>query len=206
VLLRQLQASGITIPITVGVHTFSDLRRALCSPGWDSVKTIALEITRIEEWAVKHTLATVKNEKGATASRIEEYGYGKGYQYVYETFCLLLADLDRHVFAGRNVLLIAHDCVRTVPNPGGDDWIRYEPRLQDPASGKASIRLRVKEWADHVLWLGYDMSVDKEGKAAGQGTRTIYTAELPHFMAKSRTTAETIPIVRGQDVWGKIFK
>ena len=137
---------------------------------------------------------------------IEAYGYGKGYGYVFDTFLPLLADLDRHSRAGRNVCLIAHDCTSTVPNPAGEDWLRYEPRLQSPASGKASIRLRVREWADHVLFVGYDVAVDKDGKGRGAGTRTLYTSELPHCMAKSRSTQEVIPVDRdGAAVWNKII-
>ena len=58
----------------------------------------------------------------------------------------LIFDLDRHSRAGRNIILLAHEFIATVPNPAGEDWIRYEPRLQNPASGKASIRLAVKEF------------------------------------------------------------
>jgi hypothetical protein len=48
--------------------------------------------------------------------------------------------------------------------------------------------------------------VDKDGKGKGSGTRTLYTAELPHCMAKSRTTQEVIPIEgNGADVWNRII-
>ena len=107
---------------------------------------------------------------------------------MFDTFLPLLADLDRHARAGRNVVLVCHDCTSTVPNPAGEDWLRYEPRLQSPNSGKASIRLRVREWADHVLFVGYDVSVGKDGKGRGAGTRTLYSAEVPHCMAKSRAS------------------
>lgn len=189
-----------------GVETWTDLRTALQSDGWDDIKTIVFDTgTKAEELAIAHTLANVKTEKGSTSKSIEDYGYGKGYQHVYDTFLTLLPDLDRHSRAGRNVIIICHDCTNTVPNPSGEDWLRYEPRLQSPTSGKASIRLRVREWADHVLFMGYDVSVDKKGKGCGSGTRTIYTAELPHCMAKSRTTMETIP-VDGREIWSQILK
>jgi hypothetical protein len=103
-------------------------------------------------------------------------------------------------------VLICHDCTSTVPNPAGEDWLRYEPRLQSPNSGKASIRLRVREWADHVLFVGYDVAA-KDGKGKGSGTRTLYRAELPHCMAKSRTGADPIPLGHdGAAVWSEIIK
>lgn len=195
-----------TEPLVAACASWTELREALQLDGWQAAKTIVIDsVTRAEELCIAHTLATVKHEKGHLVSRIEDYGYGKGYQFVFDSFLPMLGDLDRHCRAGRNVILIAHDCVTTVPNPAGEDWIRYEPRLQCPQSGKAAIRLRVKEWADHVLFLGYDV-VAKDGKGQGSGTRTLYPSELPHCMAKSRTCQEQIPITDGVNPWATILK
>ena len=190
-----------------GVHNWQTVRDVLQSDGWEKVKSIVIDTgTRAEEMAVAHTLETVLAD-GKRATSVEGYGYGKGYGFVFDTFLPLLADLDRHARAGRNVVFVCHDCTSTVPNPAGEDWLRYEPRLQSPNSGKASIRLRVREWADHVLFVGYDVSVGKDGKGSGRGTRTLYSAEVPHCMAKSRTTQETIPLGNdGETVWGNIIR
>jgi len=189
-----------------GVETWDDLRGALNGDGWDAVKTLVIDsATRAEELAVAWTLANVPHDKGNRIERVEDYGYGKGYQHIYETFLRLLGDLDQHVRAGRNVILICHDCTTTVPNPQGEDWTRYEPRLQSPGSGKASVRLRVREWADHVFFLGYDVDV-KDGKGQGCGTRTLWPIEMPHCMAKSRRLAEPIPIeLNDPAVWNLLF-
>ncbi len=190
-----------------GIETWKDLIDALQAPGWDSIKSIVIDTaTRAEELCVNYTLATVKNDKGSTVNSIEGYGYGKGFQHVFEVWLTLLSVLDKHCRAGRHVVLVCHDCTSNVPNPMGDDWLRYEPRLQSPSSGKASIRLRVREWADHVLYIGYDIDVDEDGKGRGVGTRTMYPCELPHCMAKSRTTAEPISIEEGVDVWETIIR
>lgn len=205
----QLETAGrlANIRPVAGLHAWADLRAALQSDGWDGVHSIVLDTaTKAEEWAVEHTLANTLQD-GKHATSVEGYGYGKGYGYVFDTFLPLLADLDRHARSGRNVVLICHDCTSTVPNPAGEDWLRYEPRLQSPNSGKASIRLRAREWADHVLFIGYDVSVTKAGKGVGSGTRTLYTAELPHCMAKSRTTQETVPLgTDGAEVWAQVLK
>ena len=197
---------GIDAPV-VHAPDWDALRLALQSDGWDSIRSIVVDTaTKAEELAVAHTLASVPADGVKRATSVEGYGYGKGYTHVFDTFLPLLADLDRHARAGRNVVLICHDCTSTVPNPAGEDWLRYEPRLQNPASGKASIRLRVREWADHVLFVGYDVSVDKDGKGRGAGTRTLYRAELPHCMAKSRTGADPIPLgADGASVWAQIL-
>jgi hypothetical protein len=205
----QFEAAGRMnniMPVT-GIHDWQTLRNVIQSDGWDKVRSIVIDTgTRAEELAVAHTLEhTLQDGKKATS--VEGYGFGKGYGYVFDTFLPLLGDLDRHSRAGRNVVLICHDCTSTVPNPAGEDWLRYEPRLQSPNSGKASIRLRVREWADHVLFIGYDVAVDKDGKGRGAGTRTMYTAELPHCMAKSRTTQEIFPLADdGTAVWERIVR
>lgn len=182
------------MPDVVNVQTWQEIRDALRAPGWDGVGTIVIDtVTRAEEMALDHLLATVKTEKGQTAKSIEDYRYGKGYSHLFELFLPLLGDLETHTRAGRHVILICHDCVTTCPNPMGDDWQRYEPRLQNPNSGKSSIRLRVREWADHLLFIGYDVAV-KGGKGQGSGTRTLYPREMPHCMAKTRTLREPIPV------------
>jgi len=184
---------GLDAQAVQGVDSWQGLRDALHAPGWDGVRTIVIDsATKAEELAIAHTLASVPHEKGHYVKSVEDYGYGKGYGFVFDAFLPLLADLDAHCRQGRNVVLICHDCATTCPNPMGEDWLRWEPRLQSPNSGKASIRLRVREWADHLLWYGYDVAV-KDGKGMGSGTRTIYPTELPHCMAKSRTLQEPVP-------------
>ena len=183
-----------TAPDVVAVSSWQDMRDALNAPGWENHKTIVIDtLTRAEELAVDHLLATVKTEKGQAAKSIEDYGYGKGYSHLFEVFLPLLSDLEAHTRAGRHVILICHDCVTTCPNPMGEDWQRFEPRLQNPNSGKSSIRLRVREWADHLLFIGYDVAV-KGGKGQGSGTRTLYPKEMPHCMAKTRTLREPIAV------------
>ncbi|HOX27491.1 MAG TPA: ATP-binding protein [Candidatus Krumholzibacteria bacterium] len=189
------------------INTFSDLRGVLQSNVLDGFQTVVLDTaTKAEELATAHTLANTPHEKGHYVKSVEGYGFGKGMQHVFDTFMLLLSDLDRQVRLGRNVVLVAHDCVTDVPNPVGDDWIRYEPHLQAPKSGKASIRNRVIQWADHVLFVGYDVAA-KDGKGIGGGTRTIYTFELPSHIAKSRKIRESLPFTTPDDsrIWDLIL-
>jgi len=200
--LPRLRPDG-DLRVVSGIDTWNNLRAAVQADGWDGVKTLVIDsLTKAEELCVAHTLATVPHEKGHRVQRLEDYGFGKGLQHVFDTFLPLLADLDRHCRAQRHVILICHDCTDQVPNPAGEDWLRYEPRLQSPKSGRASIRLRVREWADHVLFLGYDVDV-KDGKGRGAGTRTVYPAELPHCMAKSRTCQQ--PMILNPNLWQTII-
>ncbi|MBQ3344432.1 MAG: ATP-binding protein [Kiritimatiellae bacterium] len=207
VLSARLTEQGLSqniVPVE-GVTDWQSLMSALDADGWDAVKTIVVDTaTKAEALALAHTLKTKPTDKGQYVNSIEGYGFGKGYVLVAETFNGLLTRLDRHARAGRNVVLVCHECTATVPNPEGEDWLRYEPRLQNPPSGKASIRLTVKEWCDHLLFIGYDVDV-KNGVAKGGGTKTIYASERPHCMAKSRTTDGSYPL-DGNFNWGEIIK
>lgn len=186
--------------------TWADLRGVLAADIWSGVNAIVIDtLTKAEELAVAHTLATVPHEKGHLVRSIEGYGFGKGFQHVYDTFLPLLADLDRHVREGRNVVLICHECISSVPNPTGEDFIRFEPRLQSPSSGKASIRHRVKEWCDHLLFVGYEVHTH-DGKATGGGARTIYPVEQPTHWAKSRKLYDPIAYTDGSTaLWTALF-
>lgn len=192
-----------------GLETWEDLRDVLHDEnlfsGYNAV--VIDDLTKAEELATNYVIRTVPHEKeGRSIKSIEDYGWGKGATHVYEAFLNLLADLDNHVRKNRWVLCIAHDCTANVPNPSGEDWIRYEPRLQSPASGKSSIRHRVKEWCDHLLFVGFDTAVNRDGKATGGGTRTIYPSEMPTHWAKSRSLADPIYYEKGSSHLWKSLK
>ena len=198
--------SGLDIKVVQDVITWQDMRDALHSKMWDGIKTIVVDsLTRGEQLGIAHTLATVRNEKGYAVSSLEGYGFGKGMRHSFETMLSLLGDLDQHVREGRNAVLICHDVTANVPNPAGDDYIRYEPRLQNANNG--NLRLSAKEWLDHLIYIGYDIAVDSDGKAKGSGTRTLYPVETPIFLAKSRSLREPMVYEDGSDeVWKKIFQ
>jgi hypothetical protein len=191
-----------------GVRSWDDMRAVLHDRAiWQGYDAVVLDdMTKAEEWCSAWVTRNIKTEKGHDAKGIEGYGFGKGFTHLYESFLPLLGDLDAHIRDGRQVICLAHECTATVPNPNGDDWIRYEPRLQSPPSGKNSIRHRVKEWADHVIFIGYDVAVNDQGKGVGAGTRTIYPTERPTHMAKSRKLSEPIVYEKGSaDLWRQLF-
>ena len=192
-----------------GVTTWQDMRDALHDKSlWNGIGSIVIDsLTRAEQLCIAHTLETIKLERGATATSVEAYGYGKGYRHVFETMLQLLGDLDQHKRDGRNVVIIMHDCTANVPNPEGQDFIRWEPRLQ--AQNNGNIRMAVKEWLDHLLCVRYDIAVKDikgKGKAEGSGTRTIYPVETPVHMAKSRSLREPFEYAEGSnELWTKLF-
>ena len=220
-LLSTIDIEPLFVDVEEGT-LFLDVARVSPTPrSWDEVRAIyrnreLLEpfgavvtdsFTKLEELATAWVLANIKHEKGHHVSSVEGYGFGKGLTHIYETFIQILGDLDAVSRMGKHVIAICHDCTSEVPNPGGENWIRYEPRLQSPSSGKNSIRHRVKEWCDHLLYIGFDIAVNEDGKAQGSGTRTIYPTELPTHWAKSRLLSEPIPYAKGDaNLWRQLFE
>lgn len=186
---------------------FQNLRDALLALRTSPRKTIVIDsATRVEELAVAHTLKTVKNDKGQAVSSIEGYGFGKGYQHLFETAMLFFSDLDALVRMGKNVALITHERVVEAPNPFGENFLRYAPALSAPQSGKWSIRDRAVQWADYVFFIAYDVAAD-DRKGIGAGTRTIYAQERPSHIAKARKAIEPVPWndPKTATIWKEIF-
>ena len=193
-------------------ETWEEMRHCLHDfPMWDNYDAAVIDTgTKAEEMGTAWTFANVpkigERDGGVTyVTSVEGYGWGKGYVHVAETYLQLLGDLDALARRGKHIVLICHDCTANVPNPEGIDWIRWEPRLQSPPSGKASIRHRVKEWADHLLFVGYDTFVAKDGKASGSGSRTIYTSERPTLWAKSRLLSDPIAYIDNDPTLWKLL-
>lgn len=176
-----------------GVASWEDLRAVLREPSvWTGVESIVIDSATVaESMAIDFTLRTVKTEKGVAVSSIEGYGYGKGYRHVNETFRQILADLDRHAEQGRNVVLVVHETVDNTPNPSGEDYKSTQPNLMQ--KGEAKIRDLVRDWCDHLFYIGYDIAVD-DGKAKSSGSRCIYTQERATHWAKCRADpAKPVP-------------
>jgi hypothetical protein len=190
-----------------GIESWEELRACLATDeyfqGFDAV--VIDTITVAQELCERSVIATIPKADGTRVKRLADYGYGKEVQILFEHFCPLFADLDRHVRAGRDVILIAHDCTSPVPNPNGDDYLNYQPRLKTSKQGDASIRSRFKEWLDHLFFLGYDVFA-KDGKAQGSGSRTIYPQEMPTHWAKTRRLSDPIVYEKGStQLWEELF-
>ena len=124
---------------------------------------------------------------------IEDYGYGKGYRFLFEEFGRLLNALEQVREKGVNVVICCHATMRKFEQPdelGAYD--RWSLKLTD--SPKASIAGAVKEWADMVLFANYKtivVNVDGKGAAKGKnkvqgGKRVMYTTHHSCWDAKNR--------------------
>lgn len=127
---------------------------------------------------------------------IEDYGYGKGYTAAVDEWRVLLNLLEQLRKAKQmNVVLLAHSWVKPFKNPEGEDYDRYELKLNNKASGL------LKEWCDVVLFANYETFAveDKRTKRVkgvdNEGARIVHTQRRAAFDAKNRyNLPETLPL------------
>ncbi|MBR1392653.1 MAG: ATP-binding protein [Ruminococcus sp.] len=149
-------------------------------------KTLVLDTA---DWTERICIKAVCDKAQKTG--IEEFGYGKGYTYVYEEMGRILNLLNYIWESGMNIVITAHAAIRKFEQPdemGAYD--RWELKLIN--SPKCNVCAMLKEWADMVLFANYktySVAVDKEGKkrkAQGGGERVMYTTHNPCWDAKNR--------------------
>ena len=199
-----------------GVETFEDVR-AICNQAnlFEPGDSFVLDTgTNFEDVALEWTLDNVKaGEKGKhyTATRIESYGWGKGFRHLYDTMKLPLADFDTLACRGVNVVINCQMQQVEIAYSGGDNFLCDVPKLQK-AHGKStpSVWGMYNEWADHVLKIGLNDLSTKDGKAAGGKERAVFVHGQVHFKAKSRTIPSEYPVITFSEpsddaIWQYLF-
>lgn len=153
------------------------------------------------DWAEQLCIADLCAKNGK--SGIEDFGYGKGWEFEKESFGKFLNKLTEVINAGINVTLTAHAALRKFEQPDEmGSYDRWEMKLGSKTTNKISPL--IKEWADIVLFCNYKTMVvqtDKEGKKhKAQGNRRVmYTQHHPCWDAKNRYgLPEEIPMEYAQ--------
>lgn len=179
--------------------SWADLRGKLAtieaSPP-EGVQTIVIDTATVAQILAQDFVVETRNEeKGGPVTSIDDFGWNKGMLYMAEEFDALIADLDRIRAKGLGVCMIAHDCTTEVTNADGENFLRYEPLLYaGDKKSRGSVRERVIGWADHVVFVAFDVFVKKDtNKATGSGARKCFTVEKPSRRAKSRTNPHEAP-------------
>lgn len=148
-------------------------------------KTLVLDTA---DWAERLCIKAVCDKNSKTG--IEDFGYGKGFTYVYEEMGRILNQLTTIWEHGMNIVITAHAAIRKFEQPdemGAYD--RWELKLIN--APKCNVCAMVKEWADMVIFANYKtfaVAVDKDGKKhkAQGGERKMYTTHSPCWDAKNR--------------------
>ena len=118
---------------------------------------------------------------------IETPGYGKGFNSVVEEYAKLLDLLSEVAERGTNAVLLGHSIVANVTRPDESAYTTFNLNLIDRKN--ASTSALVKQWADMVLFLDYEVfvTVDKAGRGqADGGRRVVRCTHSPTWEAKNR--------------------
>ena len=155
--------------------------------------TLALDTA---DWAEKLCIAHICAVNKVNG--IEDFGYGKGYTYVFEEFGKMINLLSEIINRGINVAIAAHAAMRKFEQPDEQGaYDRWELKLIN--SQKCSVAGMLKEWSDILLFANYKTTVIKEDKnskaKAYGGQRVVYTTHHPCWDAKNRFgLPEEIPL------------
>ncbi len=183
---------NIHVPTVPGLESFDDVRDALHQKGLfaDDATIVIDTVTKLEADLEPWVYANYPLKGGAKATSMRAYGWD-GPAHLLDGIRLLLSDLDAHIRAGRNVLLLAQTSQIRVPNAEGLDYLEDGPKLQH--NNQYSGRTEVCEWCDHVLRIGYqnfevraDSDKATKGKVTGDLSRAIFSGGAAHYVAKSR--------------------
>ena len=116
---------------------------------------------------------------------IEAPGYGKGYTAAVDVWRTFVAALDRLRERGMHVVLVGHSTIKTLKNPEGDDYDRYQLPIHDKAAGLLT------SWSDCILFAQHEIDAKKERgsskvKAIGTGYRLLRTQPAAAYEAGNR--------------------
>jgi len=180
------------VPLTY-VEVLSAIDDLIASPH-DHQTLVIDSVDRLESLIWKHMLerdsaSSARNPKAVPLESIEDYGYGKGYQQAVEEWRAFAARLDRLRYARQmGIVLVGHAQVRTFKNPEGEDYDRYQLRLNDKAAGF------LKEWTQVTAFACFDdvaakapgASKNAKSKGFSTGRRLLKTSRSAAIDAKSR--------------------
>jgi len=126
---------------------------------------------------------------------IESYGYGKGYVAALDEWRRFLGALERTRHAkGMGVVFLAHSWIKAFKNPSGEDYDRYEMKLNPKAAGL------LKEWCDVVGFANHEEVAVKDSRTkrvrgVSTGARLLHTTRCAAWDAKNRyDLPESMPL------------
>lgn len=177
--------TGAPIQHVDGITDFADVKAVLKSDLFDAYSSVVIDTgTNLQQWAIPYLLATIKHERGHTVTSIEGYGYGRGYRHLFDTMHSVLADLDRLIRRGKNVIVLCQSSPVTITNTSGENYLKDGPDLHH--SDKWSVRSDWLAWSDYVFRITWENMIVEDRKISPTSGRMINTKPDASFEAKSR--------------------
>lgn len=117
---------------------------------------------------------------------IEDFGWGKGFGMAVEEWLTLCRWADKCVDKNRNVILVAHDNVKTYQNPTSDSYDRISIKLNQRSANLVVGRMDAVLYAHWETVLRGDVKNTDRKFAVGTGRRMLQCIETPAVTAKNR--------------------
>lgn len=179
---------GEQFNLVPGIESWQDMRDAVQQAEGlvDAGGTAVVDtITYLQGMCCDYVVDNIKKEKGGKAKSITDFGWGKGYEHVYNQMRLLQADLDKLLLSGRNVVILSQLSQTVKIHPTyGDYWFSH-PDLYEKSNAPV-VALWVA-WASYVFkidWATVEIDDGKIGAASNE--RVVYTKPEFSFEAKTR--------------------
>lgn len=172
------------------IINFDDVKDVLQQPDlFKNYNSVVIDtVTLVEAAAETWVLTNIPTEKGERALNMESYGWNKGYRHLYDAMRSLLQYTDNLIHLGKNVVFVAQSSSKSVPNPGGEDFLRDGPRLY--AGKNWNVEALYCEYTDWIFRIAHQSTRIVKKKITGADTRIINTRPELHFRAKSRPIPE----------------
>jgi hypothetical protein len=147
------------------------------------------------DWAEPLVWRHLCEQEKVTSIEKVSGGYGKGYVAAVDEWRKLLAEMEAlRAAKAMNIIFIAHSVIKTFKNPSGEDYERYQIKINDKAAGV------LREWVDDVLFATYEVVVTKNEqtkrtKGVDTGARILHTVYSAAWDAKNRNgLPEQLPL------------
>jgi hypothetical protein len=188
-------------------RSFAAINEAIddLATGSHDYQTLVIDTAdRLEALMWSHMLAR-DSKSGKPLSSIEDYGYGKGYIMAVDEWRGLAFRLDRlRMSKQMNIVILAHAQIRTFRNPAGEDYDRFQLRLQEKAAGF------MREWVDVLGFAVYDEGAGKlpgeKGRSKGfsTGRRLLKLERQAAYDAKSRISVPAEVELEESNPWAPL--
>lgn len=191
-----------------GAEDFARLCELVEADGYDGMDTVVIDShSVVQEYLKPYTFVKTpyKDSKGnkSPCRSTEDYAFGTFPAYARNNYTRLWNALQEHKRAGRDVIIIAHAIMETIPDQNMNDMKQWQFDAYTAKSGKDALREFMFNSADQVWFMdaGLRRSVDADGggkkvktEDAAIGGRFLHLIEEPLVQVKSRTYCGESPI------------
>lgn len=193
-------AAGAPKPIFLGAEdgtTELDVARFPAPQSWadllEAVRNLTIDAGGFEtfvldsiDWAEPHLLAEICRREGVTSREDIGGGYQKWIDAAVDEWRVLLSAIERlQTFQKLNVILLAHSFKKSVKNPIGEDYERFQLKLHEKHAAL------FREWVKGVYFAKHEEYADKDKKTKrvrgiSTGARLLFTHWTAAYDAKDR--------------------